>query len=183
MVRQAERLEWAVPIVERCCVSSVLELSVNGSIHRVSADAERPLLLVLRDDLELTGTKIGCGEGECGTCTVVVDDELCRACITPVGAVTGKRIRTLEGLAENGQLHPLQQAFLEYGALQCGYCTAGMIMSAWALLQHNSAPTKPEIVAHMQGNICRCGCYPRIVQAIQQAAEQLSVRAGLEVPQ
>ena len=163
-------------------MSSVMELCVNGSAHRVNAEADKSLLLVLRDDLALTGAKIGCGEGECGTCTVVVDNEVCRACITPVGAVTGKRIRTVEGLEEHGQLHPVQQAFLDWGALQCGYCTSGMLMAAWALLQRNPAPTEPEIVAHMQGNVCRCGCYPRIVRAIQQASRQLEASTALEVP-
>ncbi len=163
-------------------MSSIIELSVNGLVHGVSTDADKPLLLVLRDDLGLTGAKIGCGEGECGTCTVVVDNEVCRACITPVGTVISKRIRTVEGLEERGQLHPLQQAFLECGALQCGYCSSGMLMAAWALLQRNPAPTELEIVTHMQGNVCRCGCYPRIVRAIQQASRHLEASIALEVP-
>ncbi len=164
-------------------MSSVIELCVNGSTHFVDAEAEKSLLLVLRDDLKLTGAKIGCGEGECGTCTVVVDNEVCRACITPVGTVIGKRIRTVEGVEEHDQLHPLQQAFLECGALQCGYCTAGMLMAAWALLQRNPTPTGPEIISRMQGNVCRCGCYPRIVRAIQQASRHLEASAALEVLQ
>ncbi len=162
-------------------MSSVMELCVNGLAHRVNAEAEKSLLLVLRDDPGLTGAKIGCGEGECGTCTVLVDNEVCRACMTPVGTVIGKRIRTVEGLEEHGELHPLQQAFLECGALQCGYCTAGMLMAAWALLQRNPAPTEPERVAHMQGNVCRCGCYPRIVLAIQQASRHIEASAALEL--
>jgi len=154
-------------------MSRVTELSVNGARLRVDAASEHPLLGVLRDQLGLTGCKIGCGEGECGVCTVLIDGQPARSCITPVGAAAGKQVLTIEGLERNGQLHPLQQAFLDVDALQCGYCTPGMIMSGVALLAHNTDPSEHEIVDFMQGNICRCGTYPRIVRAIQQAAAVL----------
>ena len=128
------------------------------------------MLGVLRDDLDLTGTKYGCGEGQCGACTVLVDGAAVRSCITSVGSVAGKKITTIEGLEQNGRLHPVQSAFLEAGALQCGYCTPGMIMSAVALVAKNRNPAPEQILAHMQGNVCRCGTYPRIVKAIQAAA-------------
>lgn len=149
----------------------VTELYVNGSRQEIEVVPEKPLLVVLREDLDLIGAKPGCGEGVCGACTVLVDGKPVRSCVTPVGAVAGKQILTIEGLEENGELHPLQRAFLDTGALQCGYCTPGMIMSGVGLLQQNPAPTEDEIIGFMQGNICRCGCYPRIVRAIQQAAK------------
>jgi aerobic-type carbon monoxide dehydrogenase small subunit (CoxS/CutS family) len=155
-------------------MSSVSELTVNGSILAVNAHPDQPLLHVLRDELGLTGAKIGCGEGECGACTVLLEDRAVHACVTPVGAVGLCRIRTVEGLEQNGTLHPLQQAFLDQEAFQCGYCTPGMIMSALALLETTLQPTEAEIVEAMQGNICRCGTYGRIVTAIKQAAEQLA---------
>lgn len=150
-----------------------MELHVNGFRRNVDVDPEKPLLFVLREDLRLTGSKIGCGEGECGVCTVLVDGQPSRSCVMPVGAAVGKRILTIEGLEENGRLHPLQQAFLDCSAMQCGYCTPGMIISGVGLLQQNPTPTEGEIIDAMQGNICRCGCYPRIVRAIQQAAAVL----------
>ena len=155
-------------------MARVTELTVNGARLAVDAAAEQPLLHVLRDGLGLTGCKIGCGEGECGACTVLVDDEACRACITPVGAVAGRPVRTIEGLEQAGRLHPLQQAFLDAGALQCGYCTPGMIMAALGLLLRCPDPSEETIVRAMQGNICRCGTYSRIVRAIRQAAVELS---------
>jgi aerobic-type carbon monoxide dehydrogenase small subunit (CoxS/CutS family) len=154
-------------------MSRVTELIVNGTSFMVDAAADQPLLGVLRENLGLTGCKIGCGEGACGACTVLVDDQVTRSCITPVGTVAGLLVRTIEGLEADGRLHPLQQAFLDQDALQCGYCTSGMIMSALGLLQHCSDPSEQAIVEAMQGNICRCGAYPRIVQAIQQAAVEL----------
>src|SRR5919199_4313712 len=147
--------------------SRVTELNVNGTRRAVDVAAGRQLLGVLRDEMGLTGCKIGCGEGECGACTVLVDDRPIRSCITPVGAVAGHQIRTIEGLEENGRLHPLQQAFLDAGALQCGYCTPGMIMSALGLLIQCPNPGEDAIIRAMQGNICRCGTYPRIVRAIR----------------
>ena len=154
-------------------MSRITGLTVNGARLAVDADAEQPLLGVLRDDLGLTGCKIGCGEGECGACTVLVDDQPSRSCITPVGTVAGRRVRTIEGLEQEGRLHPLQQAFLDLGALQCGYCTPGMIMAALGLLQRCPDPSEEAIIHAMQGNICRCGTYPRIVRAIQEAAAEL----------
>ena len=154
-------------------MSQVTELLVNGSPTKLSVESEKPLLSVLREDLGLTGSKIGCGEGECGACTVLVDGEPTRSCITPVGAVAGKQILTIDGLEQNGALHPLQQAFLDVGAFQCGYCTPGMIMSGVGLLAKHPDPSEDEIVAFMQGNICRCGTYRRIIRAIQQCASTI----------
>jgi isoquinoline 1-oxidoreductase alpha subunit len=154
-------------------MSNSIELSVNGITRTVDTPADRPLLGVLREALDLTGCKIGCGEGECGACTVLVDGRPTRSCITPVGAVAGHHVRTVEGLEEDGRLHPLQQAFLDADALQCGYCTPGMIMSGLGLLLQCPEPSEGEIIRAMQGNICRCGTYPRIVRAIQRAAADL----------
>jgi len=152
---------------------TVKELHVNGSRRRVEADAERTLLSVLRDDLELTGCKYGCGEGRCGACTVLLDGKPVRSCTTRVGAAEGKPIRTVEGLAEGDKLHPLQQAFLDHGAMQCGYCTTGMIMSALGLLTDEPNASREDIVRSMNGNICRCGTYARCVAAIEQAAKAM----------
>jgi aerobic-type carbon monoxide dehydrogenase small subunit (CoxS/CutS family) len=152
----------------------MLELTVNGTTHSVDADADRPLLGVLRDDLGLTGAKYGCGEGQCGACTVLVDDQPVAACITPLGAVAGREILTVEGLACDDCLHPLQQAFLHQEAFQCGYCTPGMLMAAFGLLQRNAKPSEPEIVSAMQPNLCRCGAYRQIVCAVQEAASALA---------
>jgi len=127
---------------------------------------------VLRDDLDLTGTKYGCGEGQCGACTVLLDGEPVRSCITPVSKAAGERITTIEGLEQEGSLDPLQEAFLEVGAFQCGYCTPGMIMSGTSLLRRNPKPTAAEIAHAMQGNICRCGTYPRIVASVRMAAQR-----------
>jgi aerobic-type carbon monoxide dehydrogenase small subunit (CoxS/CutS family) len=145
-------------------------MNVNGVRRRVDADSARTLLSVLRDDLDLTGAKYGCGEGQCGSCTVLVDGRAVRSCVTPAGSIGDKPVVTIEGLERDGRLHPLQEAFLEAGAMQCGYCTPGMIMSGVALLHKNANPSRQEILEHMQGNICRCGTYPRIVAAIRKAA-------------
>ncbi len=147
-----------------------LNLNVNGKKLRVDVDAQTPLLYVLRDDLNLTGAKYGCGEAKCGACTVLVDGQAMRSCVTPVGRVSGKQITTIEGMEKDGKLHPLQDAFLKADALQCGYCTPGMIMAAAALLNKNAKPNRDEIVKHMDGNVCRCGTYARIVNAIEIAA-------------
>jgi len=136
-----------------------IELQINGERRRVEAEASRSLLSVLRDELGLTGAKYGCGEGQCGACTVLLDGQPARACITPLSAVAGRKIRTVEGLAQGERLHPVQSAFLEADALQCGYCTTGMIMSAVALLEKNPDPSEAQIAHHMEGNICRCGTY------------------------
>jgi isoquinoline 1-oxidoreductase subunit alpha len=143
---------------------------VNGTQRRVEADPNEKLLYVLREHLSLTGTKYGCGEGQCGACTVLLEGSPVRSCSIPVSAVAGKKITTIEGLEHNGELHPVQQAFLDTEALQCGYCTSGMILAAVALLRSNPRPTNAQIMAHMNGNVCRCGTYPRIVEAIRRAA-------------
>ena len=148
----------------------ITELQVNGAKHPVDAAAEASLLSVLRDQLDLTGSKYGCGEGQCGACTVLIDGSPRRSCITSVGAAATKQITTIEGLEQKGRLHSVQQAFLDAGALQCGYCTSGMIMTATALLRAHPDPTEQEIAHFMEGNICRCGTYRRIVTAIRQAA-------------
>ncbi len=148
-----------------------LVLHVNGREHAVDADPEALLLNVLREQLGLTGTKYGCGEGECGACSVLVDGELLRSCQVPAAGAQGRKIVTIQGLAAaDGRLDPIQQAFLDEGAWQCGFCTAGMIVAAHALLRRNPHPTEAEIVTAMNGNICRCGTYPRVVAAIQRAA-------------
>lgn len=138
-------------------MATITELRVNGSRQRIEADSARSLLSVLRDDLGLTGSKYGCGEGQCGACTVLIDGQPTRACITPVGITAGKSILTIEGLEQNGRLHPLQAAFANLGAMQCGYCTPGMIMSAAGLLKQKPSPGVEDIVRFMEGNICRCG--------------------------
>jgi len=153
-------------------MSTVTSLHVNGAAQACEAAAERSLLSVLRDDLALTGTKYGCGEGQCGACTVLLDGVPVRSCLTPVGAVGPQKITTVEGLERDGKLHPLQEALLEVGAFQCAYCASGMIMSGVALLAKNPHPTEPEIVRFMDGNVCRCGTYGRIVDAIQRAAQR-----------
>jgi aerobic-type carbon monoxide dehydrogenase small subunit (CoxS/CutS family) len=154
-------------------MSSVTKLTVNGATRAIGVPGERSLLSVLRDDLGLTGSKIGCGEGACGACTVLLDGQPARACITLAADAAGRAVVTIEGLETDGQLHPLQRAFLELDALQCGYCTPGMIMAALGLLAQYPNPSEDAIVGWMQGNICRCGTYPRIVRAIQQAAAEL----------
>ncbi|TDH27023.1 (2Fe-2S)-binding protein [Segetibacter sp. 3557_3] len=146
-------------------------LHINGVKQEVTTDADVELLSVLRNELELTGTKYGCGEGACGACTVLVNGRPTRSCITPVSAVSGKEIITIEGLAKNGKLHPVQQSFLAADPFQCSYCASGMIMSAVALLNSNPAPTETAIVNAMNGNICRCGTYPNIVNAIKLASK------------
>jgi Aerobic-type carbon monoxide dehydrogenase, small subunit CoxS/CutS homologs len=148
-------------------------LRVNGTKLQIEADPDRSLLSVLRDDLDMTGCKYGCGEGQCGACTVLLDGAAVRSCITPVRAAIGKDITTVEGLEKNGRLHPLQQAFLDTDSMQCGYCTPGMILSGVALLRANANPARPEIVRAMQGNVCRCGTYPRILLAVEMAARRM----------
>ena len=150
-----------------------MELKINGVTRRVDVDASRTLLSVLRDELNLSGAKYGCGEGQCGSCTVLLDGVAVRSCITTVKTAAVKQITTIEGLEKNGKLHPLQQAFLDADAMQCGYCTPGMIMNATALLNKKKSPKTEEIVRAMQGNICRCGTYPRIVSAIRAAAAEI----------
>jgi aerobic-type carbon monoxide dehydrogenase small subunit (CoxS/CutS family) len=151
----------------------VSELTVNGAKRRIEADDERTLLSVLRDDLGLTGSKYGCGEGECGACTVLLDGRRVRSCSTSMKAAEGKPIRTIEGIATGDKLHPVQEAFLAAGSMQCGYCTPGMIVSAVGLLESKPDCTRDDIVRGMNGNICRCGTYTRIVTAIEQAAKAM----------
>jgi aerobic-type carbon monoxide dehydrogenase small subunit (CoxS/CutS family) len=153
---------------------NVTELRVNGSTRSINAEADRTLLSVLRDDLDLTGAKYGCGEGECGACTVLLDGLPVRSCQKKVGQIGAGAITTIEGLEQNGKLHPLQDAFIETGAMQCGYCTCGMILSGVALLKRNPQPTTREIIRALNGNICRCGTYPRIVAAVTKAAKVLN---------
>jgi len=151
-------------------------LNINGRNQRVSAPAEETLLSVLRNRLDLTGAKYGCGEGQCGACTVLLDGRAARSCITPVSAAAGASIVTIEGLERDGKLTPVQQAFLEEGAFQCGYCTSGMIMQATSLLSETSEATEEQIVSGMNGNICRCGTYPRIVQAVRMASRHAATQ-------
>jgi aerobic-type carbon monoxide dehydrogenase small subunit (CoxS/CutS family) len=148
----------------------IADVRVNGVKRAIDADADRTLLSVLRDDLNLTGTKYGCGEGQCGACTVLIDGNPARSCRTLIGAIPGKEITTIEGLERDGRLHPVQAAFLEAGAMQCAYCTPGMIMAAVGLLRRNPKPERQEIIRTMEGNICRCGTYLRILAAIEIAA-------------
>lgn len=147
-------------------------LNVNGVNHEVTVEQDTPLLTVLRDDLNLTGSKYGCGEGVCGACTVLVDGRPSRSCITQASAVASKEIITIEGLEKNGHLHPIQEAFLKADPFQCSYCASGMIMSSVALLKNNPSPTESDIIKAMNGNICRCGTYPYIVKAIKLASKR-----------
>jgi len=146
-------------------------LNVNGVKREVNVDPDVALLTVLRDHLDLTGSKYGCGEGACGACTVLINDNPTRSCITPVGNTTNKEITTIEGLETNGTLHPVQEAFLKTDAFQCSYCASGMIMSVAALLKKNNDPIEDAIIKAMNGNICRCGTYPYILKAIKLAAK------------
>jgi aerobic-type carbon monoxide dehydrogenase small subunit (CoxS/CutS family) len=146
------------------------DVHVNGTSRRLEADPVRSLLSVLRDDLNLTGCKYGCGEGQCGACTVLIDGKAIRSCMTSLGECDGKQITTIEGLEKDGRLHPVQAAFVEEDAMQCGYCTPGMVMSTLALLTRKADPNEQEIQRAMQGNICRCGAYSRILSAVRRAA-------------
>ncbi len=165
------------PIVG-CNVRGVLmeatyRFKLNGSPVSVTADGERMLLWVLRTDLGLTGTKYGCGENQCGTCTVLVDREAVRSCQFPLKGASGKEIVTIEGLERDGRLHPLQKAFIAHGAFQCGFCTSGMILNAYGLLLKNPKPSRSQIVEGMEDNLCRCGTYARVIDAIQEAAAEM----------
>ncbi len=157
-------------------MAMISRLHVNGREVPLQADGDRTLLELLRDALGLTGCKYGCGEGQCGSCTVLVDDRPVRSCITKAGTVADSKIRTVEGLEENGKLHPVQQAFLDADALQCGYCTCGMVMAAVALLEKHPQPTEEQFLAAMNGQICRCGVYNNIRAAVKRAAETLATR-------
>jgi aerobic-type carbon monoxide dehydrogenase small subunit (CoxS/CutS family) len=150
-----------------------VSFKLNGQHVRLSVDGERTLLWVLRTDLGLTGTKFGCGEGHCGGCTVLLDGVAVRSCLQKVKDVNGKEMVTIEGLAANGALHPLQKAFMEHDALQCGFCTPGMILTAFGLLAKNPKPTRMQIVRGMEQNLCRCGAHMRIIDAIEAAAGEM----------
>ncbi|MGA8593195.1 MAG: (2Fe-2S)-binding protein [Bryobacteraceae bacterium] len=154
-----------------------MKLVVNGRESTVSVDPKRPLLWVLRNELELTGAKYGCGEGQCGACTVLIDGVAHRSCLTLVASVAGKNITTIEGIADGEHLHPVQESFIECDAMQCGYCTSGMIVSAVALLRKNPAPSEAAIKQALEGNICRCGTYNRIVAAVQKASQAMTAEA------
>ena len=150
-----------------------VKLTVNGQEKTITTDSQRSLLDVLREDLGLTGAKYACGEGQCGACSVLIDGRRVLSCVTPVSKVDRKTIVTIEGLAKDDALHPVQEAFIEEGAMQCGYCTGGMILAAVALLEENANPTDQEVAEGMNGNICRCNGYPKIVNAVRRAAEKM----------
>jgi len=151
-------------------MKEIVQFTLNGKPVTLTVDGDRQLLWVLRTDFGLTGAKYGCGKGLCGACTVLLDNTAVRSCVMPVKSVKGRYVITIEGLATNGKLYPLQQAFMEHDALQCGFCTPGMILTAYSLLQKNPQPSESEIIAGMDHNLCRCGAHNRIVQAIQAAA-------------
>ncbi len=155
-----------------------MQLLVNGESYEVDVDGETTLLAVLRQDLGLTGTKYGCGDGDCGACTVLLDGEARNSCITPVDSAEGREITTIEGLAKGNDLHPVQEAFIEHTAFQCAFCTPGFIMSLVALFSRNPQPDDRQIRAALTGNICRCGTYVRILQAVKAAAERLGQKGG-----
>lgn len=155
-------------------MEEVVRFTLNGKPTALTVDSDRMLLWVLRTDLGLTGMKYGCGMGVCGACTVLVDDKAVRSCGLPVKLVQGKIVTTIEGLAGDGKLHPLQKAFAEHDALQCGYCTPGMILSAYSLLRENPRPSYSQIVEGMEGNLCRCGAHKRIIEAVQAAAKEMA---------
>lgn len=159
-------------------MARVTHLNVNGARRALDVDAEAKLLWVLRDSLDLTGTKFGCGEGQCAACTVLLDGTPRHACLTRVGEVGDRQVTTIEGLEQNGRLHPVQAAFLEVEAMQCAYCTSGMILGTVAFLRRNPHPTDPEIVAAMDGHLCRCGTYDRILAAVKLAASRLDGSAA-----
>jgi aerobic carbon-monoxide dehydrogenase small subunit len=154
-------------------MKELVKFNLNGKPVQLNLDSERILLWILRTELGLTGTKYGCGESYCGACTVVVDDNAVRSCQTTLKDIQNKSVVTIEGLAQNGQLHPLQKAFMENDALQCGYCTPGMIMNAYALLKQNPDPSEKQIMEGMEDNLCRCGAHKRIVEAIRIAAKEM----------
>ena len=156
-----------------------IHFEVNLKPVKISTDPDNLLMWVLRNELGLTGTKFGCGVGACGSCTVLLDNEPVRSCIVPVSEVAGKKVLTIEGLAINGTLHPIQKAFMSNDALQCGYCTPGMIMNAYGLLLKNPEPSRSEIIDGMEDNLCRCGTYGRVIEAIQQASKEM--KGGITV--
>lgn len=159
----------------------IIEFTLNGEKYKKNADPGKRLVDFLREDMGLTGTKEGCGEGECGACTVVLDGRAVHSCLVLAGQINGKRLLTVEGLARGGELSPLQKAFIEHGAIQCGYCTPGMLMSSAALLAENPSPTGDEVRTALAGNICRCGDYSAIIDAVLDAAERYKKEGGINV--
>ena len=151
----------------------IIRFKLNRKPMQLTGDGERRLLWVLRSDIGLTGTKYGCGEGICGACSVLINNKATRSCLVPVKEIKGKEVMTIEGLVRNGRLHPLQKAFMDHDALQCGFCTPGMILNAYSLLLEKPQPTETEIIEGMNDNLCRCGAHVRIVQAIQSAAKEM----------
>jgi len=154
-------------------MDETISFKLNEKSVSLTTDSERTLLWVLRTDLGLTGTKYGCGKGLCGACTVIVDGRAVRSCIIPARSIKGKKVLTIEGLARNGKLHPIQEAFAKHDALQCGFCTPGMILNAYGLLLRNPQPTRKEIIEGMEYNLCRCGAHVRIIQAIESASQEM----------
>jgi aerobic-type carbon monoxide dehydrogenase small subunit (CoxS/CutS family) len=154
-------------------MKDTLRFTLNGKAVSLEVDPSRTLLWVLRYDLGLTGSKYGCGEGLCGACTVIIDRQAVRSCSVEMKDVAGKEVTTIEGLEQRGELHPLQKAFVEHDALQCGYCTPGMIMNAYSLLLNTPRPSRRQIIEQMDGNLCRCGAHRRIIEAIETAAKQM----------
>ena len=164
------RLRWGANLL---AMTDVIAFQLNDQPVRVKVAPDRTLLWVLRTDLNLTGTKYGCGINQCGACTVLVDDKAVRSCSVEVGTVAGKKVTTIEGLARDGKLHPLQEAFVAHDALQCGFCTPGMILTAYSFLKRTPSPTRDQIIAAMNDNLCRCGAHPRIIDAIADAAKAM----------
>jgi len=154
-------------------MNETISFKLNEKSVSLTTDSERTLLWVLRTDLGLTGTKYGCGKALCGACTVIVDGRAVRSCVVPVRSIKGKKVLTIEGLAKNGKLHPIQEAFIKHDALQCGFCTPGMILNAYSLLLRNPQPTRKEIIESMEYNLCRCGAHLRIIRAIESAAQKM----------
>ena len=154
-------------------MNETISFTLNGKSVSVTTDGQRMLLWVLRTDLGLTGTKYGCGKAMCGSCTVIVNDRAVQSCMTTIRSVKGKNVITIEGLSKNGKLHPIQQAFVKHDALQCGFCTPGMILNAYSLLLRNPEPTREEIIEGMENNLCRCGAHIRIIRAIETAAQEM----------
>lgn len=159
----------------------IIEFTLNGEKYKKNADPGKRLVDFLREDMGLTGTKEGCGEGECGACTIVLDGRAVHSCLVLAGQINGRRLLTVEGLARGGELSPLQKAFIEHGAIQCGYCTPGMLMSSAALLAENPSPTGDEVRTALAGNICRCGDYSAIIDAVLDAAERYKKEGGINV--
>ena len=154
-------------------MKTTVPFTLNGKPQRISADSRRTLLEVLREDLHLTGTKYGCGEGQCRACTVLIDGSPVRSCLTDIGDVEGKKVETIESLASDGKLHPVQEAFVKEGAMQCGYCVPGMVLTTVALLKRNASPTREQIVEALNGNLCRCCGYVNVIDAVQRAAQPM----------